>query len=477
MQIAKSIAGFSGPEADDLRKAIGKKDRKRMAALRDRFFEGATASGTGRGVVERLWAVNESAADYSFNKSHAACYALISYRTAWLKANYPAEYMAALISSVMSTKDKVPFFVSRCEDMGIEVLPPDVNESGHDFVVVEGRIRFGLDAVKNVGASAVDALIEARAKDGPFTSIWDFCERVDCRAMNKRGIESLVRCGAFDSLGATRTGMLAVLPQAQAAGQQAQEDAQLGQGSIFDLEEPGGGSPFLAREHPPVPALADDRKALNEMEKETLGLFLSSHPLKEVRAALRAKADCSLAELADRKDQDWVTVGGMITECKRIRTRKGDMMMFATLDDLEGQCEILVFNSAYEQNADKLDVDAIVTVRGKVDHKEKGETKVVVQQVEPFDPTLEEIQLADAEAAQAPVEVRKRLTISVEPEVPAAFLEELTELVRKYPGEHEVMLCVGERRLLLGSEYRVSATVDCRNELAGLPGLATLAAA
>ena len=159
MQIAKEIAGFSGPEADDLRKAIGKKDRARMASMRERFFEGARATSTGDRVIHDLWAANEAAADYSFNKAHAACYALISYRTAWLRANYPAEYMAALISSVMQTKDKVPFFVSRCEEMGIEVLPPDVNESGHDFVVVEGKIRFGLDAVKNVGASAVDAVI------------------------------------------------------------------------------------------------------------------------------------------------------------------------------------------------------------------------------------------------------------------------------------------------------------------------------
>ena len=153
MQIAKAIAGFSGPEADDLRKAIGKKQRERMAALRDRFFEGARGTGTAEAVINELWSVNEAAADYSFNRSHAACYALISYRTAWLKANYPAEYMAALISSVMSTKDKVPFFVAQCEDMGIEVLPPDVNQSGHDFKVVEGNIRFGLDAVKNVGSA------------------------------------------------------------------------------------------------------------------------------------------------------------------------------------------------------------------------------------------------------------------------------------------------------------------------------------
>ncbi|MEJ7718817.1 MAG: DNA polymerase III subunit alpha [Thermoleophilaceae bacterium] len=166
MQIAKMIAGFSGAEADDLRKAIGKKDRARMASLKERFVDGAKGTGTSRDVVEQLWAVNESAADYSFNRSHAACYGLISYRTAWLKANHPAEYMAALISSVMSTKDKVPFFVSRCEEMGIEVLPPDVNVSGHDFVVSGGNIRFGLDAVKNVGSAAVDAVVAAREGGG-----------------------------------------------------------------------------------------------------------------------------------------------------------------------------------------------------------------------------------------------------------------------------------------------------------------------
>src|SRR5207237_3990923 len=153
--------------------------------LKPEFVEGCAASGTSREVTEWLWATNERSADYSFNKAHAACYALIAYRTAWLKAAYPAEYMAALISSVMSTKDKVPFFVSRCEEMGIRVLPPDVNASGHDFVVVEGDIRFGLDAVKNVGFSAVEKILEARDAGGPFTSIWDFCGRVDARTVNK----------------------------------------------------------------------------------------------------------------------------------------------------------------------------------------------------------------------------------------------------------------------------------------------------
>ena len=256
MQIAKSIAGFSGPRADDLRKAIGKKNREAMAKLKPMFVEGCRASGTAEDVVEWLWNVNEKSADYSFNRSHAACYGLIAYRTAWLKANYPAEYMAALISSVMDTKDKVPFFVSQTESMGIAILPPDVNESDHEFMVVDGNIRFGLDAVKGVGHAAVEAIKRARAEGGPFTSLWDFCERVDARAVNKKAIEALIKCGAFGSTGASRQGMLAVLEAAQAAGHKTQLDAQIGQGSIFDLGGlggDGGTGPAFAPAHPPIP--------------------------------------------------------------------------------------------------------------------------------------------------------------------------------------------------------------------------------
>jgi DNA polymerase III subunit alpha len=481
MQIAKAIAGFSGPEADDLRKAIGKKQRERMAALKDRFFEGARATGTAESVIAELWAVNEAAADYSFNLSHAACYALITYRTAWLKANYPAEYMAALISSVMSTKDKVPFFVAKCEDMGIEVLPPDVNQSGHDFKVVDGNIRFGLDAVKGLGYQAVEAIIQAREEEGPFNSVWDFCRRVDCQAVNKKASDSLVKCGAFDSLAGTRTGMMDALPRAQAAGQQAQEDARSGQSSFFDLDG-GGGEDAAAHHDPPIVALSDDRKQLNEWEKDTLGLFLSSHPLKEVRPALRARVDCSLSDLHAKKqdgkwvhpDGEWVTVGGMIAECKRIRTKKGDPMMFATLDDLEGQVELLVFNSAYAANADKVDLDKIVIVRGRVDHKEEGETKLVAQEVEAFEPSAEEVLKAAEAVPQEPVV--QRLTIHVSAGVSEGFLEDLKEVVSHHRGDHELLLAVGERRLLLGPDWRVSADGACRAELAGLTGASRLVA-
>jgi DNA polymerase-3 subunit alpha len=482
MQIAKGIAGFSGPQADDLRKAIGKKDRAKMASMREAFFEGARATGTTEKVIQDLWAINEASADYSFNKSHAACYGLISYRTAWLKANYPAEYMAALISSVMSTKDKVPFFVSRCEEMGIEVLPPDVNESGHDFVVVEGNIRFGLDAVKNVGAAAVDAIISAREAGGAFRSIWDFCERVDCRAVNKKAIESLIKCGALDSTGATRNGMLQILPEAQGSGQKSQQDALLGQGSIFDLEEPApapvggpsggvGPSPFGGPIHPPVPAVPDDRNERGAMEKETLGLFLSSHPLKEVRAALRLRVECSLAELEKKKDGEWVTVGGTITESKKIRTKKGDPMMFATLDDLEGSVEMLVFNSAYASNADKITGDRVLIVRGRVDHKEAGETKLVVQDVEVFEPSREEVEDAKREAAAMAAAPPKRITLHVPAGVSEHFLDELRDVVHHNRGDHELLLCIGERSLLLGNEYKVSASSECRTELAALTGV------
>jgi DNA polymerase-3 subunit alpha len=448
-----------------------------MAKLKDAFVAGARASGTADRVISELWSINESAADYSFNRSHAACYALISYRTAWLRANYPAEYMAALISSVMSTKDKVPFFVSCCEEMGIEVLPPDVNESDHNFVVTNGNIRFGLDAVKNVGSAAVEAIMGAREDGGPIGSLWEFCRRVDSRTVNKKAIEALIKCGAFDSTGATRTGMLSVMEQAQGAGQKFQQDAQLGQASIFDLEEPApggvrggglGGAPEM-----PVPALPDERAQLNAWEKESLGLFLSSHPLKEVRAALRQKADYQISDLKDRKDGDWVTIGGMFTECKKIRTRKGDQMGFATLDDLTGQVEAVLFAKTFGKLGHLLQTDTVVLVRGSVDHKEDG-VKFLVQDIQPFEPTPEEVEAAQA-IANLP-EVPRRVTLDVERDVPAALLDELKDVCRGNPGDHDVVVVVGTTTVRLGDEYRIAPTGSCLAELEGLTGVARRAA-
>jgi DNA polymerase-3 subunit alpha len=498
MQIAKELAGFSGAKADDLRKAIGKKNRAAMAALKGEFVAGCRASGTSAEVIEFLWNTNEKSADYSFNKSHAACYGLIAYRTAWLKANYTAEYMAALISSVMSTKDKVPFFVARCEEMGIEILPPDVNLSDHEFTVVDGNIRFGLDAVKGVGYQAVEAIKRAREEpspahsDGcPFTSLWDFCERVDNRAVNKKAIEALIKCGALGSTGATRKGMLFVLEQAQAAGQKTQQDAQIGQGSIFDLDGSGGsggptttadrsgpGAGLMRPSHSPIPAEEFEQAELLAAEKEAIGLFVSAHPLKPVREAMRARADCPLAALSERRDKDWVTVGGIVTETKRIRTRSGDHMMFATLDDLEGAVEMLVFGKALAEHETVLAVDQVVLVRGRVDHKEAGKTCLVVQSAETFEPTAQEIERAAA-GTSASVRVNgttlapadtKPIHLRVDAtRLPASFIEDLKHLIESHPGPVEMVLEMstrtGLRCLRLGDAYRVAPTPTLHAEL------------
>jgi DNA polymerase-3 subunit alpha len=479
MEIAKQMAGFTPAEADDLRKAIGKKKRELMATMKVKFLEGMTASGTADKVAKDMWSLMEAAADYSFNKSHAACYALISYRTAYLKANYPAEYMAAVISSVMSTKDKVPFFVNRCEEMGIEVLPPDVNSSDHGFVVSEKAIRFGLDAVKNVGHAAVEAILRAR-EDGPVASIWDFCERVDSRAVNKRAIECLIKCGALDSTGASRKGMLEALPAAQSAGQKAQEDAQMGQGSIFDFGEESGAGAHATQAHhrPPIPAGEFERAELLALEKETLGTYLSSHPLTEVRGALRARVDCSLAEIANKQDGSWVTVGGIVTECKKIRTKSGSQMMFATLDDVEGQVEMLVFKADEAESAQVIAPDAIVVVRGRIDHKDRGETKLVVQEAERFEPDAAEIAAAPSapSAPSGPVEVVVEAGLFSD-----ALLEELKAVLEHHKGDAHVHLSIrgaaGETTLLkCGEGYRVRPSGRLQSELDHVLGTAALAA-
>jgi DNA polymerase III subunit alpha len=500
MQISKELAGFSGAKADDLRKAIGKKNRQAMAALKPEFVEGCRTSGTKPELIEFLWNSNEKSADYSFNKSHAACYGLIAYRTAWLKANYTAEYMAALISSVMSTKDKVPFFVARCEDMGIEILPPDVNLSDHEFTVGPGgdseesglgSIRFGLDAVKGVGYQAVEAIKRAREGSPParaFTSIWDFCERVDSRTVNKKAIEALVKCGALGSTGATRKGMLEVLEKAQAKGQQVQQDAQIGQGSIFDLQEdsgvgdaPGGPpvSVFAAPVHPPIPSEEFGQPELLAAEKEAIGLFVSAHPLKPLRDALRARVDCPISALEDRRDKDWVTVGGIITEAKRIRTRNGDHMMFATLDDLGGAVEILVFGKALVEHETALAVDEVVIVKGRVDHKEAGKTCLVVQSVETFAPSAEEVERASSQA-RAAARAATALAQPVKLRIAAADLrestiDELRERLEECRGTAEVIVEIevsdGPARCVrLGDDYRVRHTPTLLAELNAVVG-------
>jgi DNA polymerase III subunit alpha len=456
MEIAKQLAGFSPAEADDLRKAIGKKIRSLMDSLKDKFLEGAAAHDVTPGVARQLWEDMEKAADYSFPKAHAASYALISYRTAWLKANRPCEYMAALISSVMNTKDKVPYYVNACDELGIEVLPPDVNSSATDFAVVGGKIRFGLNAVKGIGDPAARAIIRAREEGGPFASIWDFCERVDPQVANKRSLEALVRCGALDSTGATRQGMLVVLEQALGWGQKQQADRLAGQGSIFDL---GGDEEQRPRHHPVVPAGEFEKNELLRLEKETLGLYVSEHPLHSVRDQLRRKTDCTLAELERRRDGEVVTVGGIVGAVKQLTTKKGEPMVFLRLDDVTGGAETVVFNSVYAQARELCVTDRILVVKGRVDHKQEGETKLIAMEVAPF------------EAIPERREVRLRLDAR---RAHAGVVRELATLLKDFPGEAAVYVDIESdtsfRRLELGAGYRVAPDADFFAEVRHLLG-------
>ena len=386
MEIAKHLAGFSPAEADDLRKAIGKKIHALMASLKQKFLDGCAANGITPSAAKSLWDDMEKAQDYSFNKSHAACYALIAYRTAWLRANHPHQYMAALISSVMNTKDRVPLYVNACDEMGIEVLPPDVNESATDFAVVEGKIRFGLNAVKNVGDAAARAIIAARAEGGPFPSIWDFAERVNAQLLNKRALESLIKCGAFDSIGHTRMGMLdeTVLEQILGCGQRHQADQLLGQSSIFDLASGDVDTP-VKRDYPTISTGEFEKAHLLKLEKETLGLYVSEHPLHAVRDQLRRKTDATLAELERRRDGEIVTVGGIVSAVKQLTTKKGEPMVFLALEDPTGSAEAVVFATAYQTVRELCVADRILVVKGRVDHKQQGETKLIAIELSAFE--------------------------------------------------------------------------------------------
>ncbi|HZQ02412.1 MAG TPA: DNA polymerase III subunit alpha [Gaiellaceae bacterium] len=456
MEIAQQIAGFTLPEADDLRRAIGKKDHKLMASLKDKFIEGCIANDTTEAVARQLWDDMEKAQDYSFNKSHAACYALISYRTAYLRAHYPCEYMAALISSVMNTKDRVPFYVNACHELGLEVLPPDVNESDVDFAVVDGKIRFGLNAVKGVGEIACRTIIRAREEGGPFESIWDFTERVDPSVVNKRALESLVKCGAFDYSGAPRRGMLAVIEQAlEAANERARMRDQV---SIFDLDD----QPSRGGYYPPFPPGEFEKSELLRLEKETLGLYVSEHPLSSIRGELRAKTDATIAELERRRDGETVTVGGIVSEVKHLTTKRGEPMAFMRLDDITGGIECVVFNSTYAAAAELCVADRILIVRGRVDQKE-GETKLIASDVSAFEsvPIRREVRLRiDARAARA------------------GIIRELAAVIRDFPGESPVYVdCVtssGSQVLALGPGYRVQPVPDFYAEVRALLGESAL---
>jgi DNA polymerase-3 subunit alpha len=456
MRIAREMAGFSITEADDLRKAIGKKIRSLMDSLKDRFMEGTAEHGVTPLAAKQLWEDVEKAADYSFPKAHAACYALIAYQTAWLRKNHPCEYMAALISSVMSTKDRVPIYVNACHELGIEVLPPDVNESMTDFAVVGGKIRFGLNAVKGVGEGAANAIIAER-ENGPYESIWDFAERVDQSASNKRVLEALVKCGALPG---SRMGMLQVLEQAVGWGQKQQADRLAGQGSIFDLAPITGveDSAAQAKQHPAVPTEEFEKGDLLKMEKEVLGLYVSEHPLQGIRDQLRRKADCTVGELERRRDGEVITIGGIVSSLRHMTTKRGDAMVFLRVEDVTGAVETVVFNTIYEKARELCTTDRILIVKGRIDRKE-GETKLVALELSAFESVPEKR------------EVRLKIDAT---KAAAGTIQELRRLIEDFPGESPVYADLttsqGPKILAFGPNYKVAPAPDFYAEVKMLLG-------
>jgi DNA polymerase-3 subunit alpha len=451
MRIARELAGFSITEADDLRKAIGKKIRALMDSLKDRFMEGTAEHNVTPAAAKQLWEDVEKAADYSFPKAHAACYALIAYQTAWLRQKHPCEYMAALISSVMSTKDRVPIYVNACHELGIEVLPPDVNESMTDFAVVGGKIRFGLNAVKGVGEGAANAIIAERA-NGPYESIWDFAERVDQSASNKRVLEALVKCGALPG---SRMGMLQVLEQAVGWGQKQQADRLAGQGSIFDLGPVEDEKP---KHHPPVPAEEFEKGDLLKMEKEVLGLYVSEHPLQGIRDQLRRKADCTVGELERRRDGEVITIGGIVSSLRHMTTKRGDAMVFLRIEDVTGGIETVVFNTIYDKARELCTTDRILIVKGRIDRKE-GETKLVALELSAFESVPEKR------------EVRLKIDAT---KAAAGTIQELRRLIEDFPGESPVYADLttsqGKKILAFGPNYKVAPAPDFYAEVKMLLG-------
>ncbi|MFC1798436.1 DNA polymerase III subunit alpha [Thermodesulfobacteriota bacterium] len=366
MKIAGELAKYSMAEADDLRKAMGKKIPAIMAKHSLRFVRGAKENGIPAEKVKQIFDLMEKFGGYGFNKSHSAAYALIAYQTAYLKTHYPVEFMAALLSSEMHSSDSVVKYNAECRRHQIPVLPPDINESAKEFAVNDQRIRFGLVAVKNVGEGAIESIVEAR-KEEKFSSLFEFCERVDLRKVNKRVVESLIKCGAFDSTGAYRSQMMASLEDALEYGQRVQKERLDPQMGLFNM----GDEDTTVTNYPPLAQIGEwDEKQRLTFEKESLGFYITGHPLSRYEDILEKFTNANTSSLKDRADGETIRIGGHIRSIKTIKTKKGDLMAFVALEDLDGSVEMTVFPKLYRLVYELLVEDTPILIQGQVQRDE-----------------------------------------------------------------------------------------------------------
>ncbi|MDL1985343.1 MAG: DNA polymerase III subunit alpha [Deltaproteobacteria bacterium] len=379
MRIAASVADYSMSDADDLRKAMGKKKPAIMARQRLRFTKGAKERGIQSQKAKTLFDLIEKFGGYGFNKSHSAAYALIAYQTAFLKAHFPVEFMASLLTGEIHSIDGVVKYIAECRHHGIEVLPPDINESDKEFTVIGSKIRFGLVAVKNVGEGAIEVIIDDR-KEGRFSSLFDFCERVDLKKANKRVIESLIKCGAFDFTGANRSQMVASLENAIDYGQRVQKEKADPQMGLFDIG--------AAKQNINLPQMSGidewDEKQLLTFEKEALGFYITGHPLTKFDDLLDKFTNANTISLKEKNDGEIVRIGGIIINIKTIKTKKGDLMAFVTLEDQHRTVEIIIFSLVYAAVHELLVEDNTVIIQGRV-KRDENSVKILADTVVPIE--------------------------------------------------------------------------------------------
>lgn len=375
-QVAHAVGGFSLGEADLMRRAMARKKTDQMETFHDKFSAGGKEKNTPAAMVERIWNMMEKFAEYGFNKSHSAAYAVVAYQTAWLKAKYPPAFMAALMTMDKGESTKIMAKIAECRDLEIEVLPPDVNESYRDFSVTKnGKIRFGLSAVKNVGEGAVNSVIEARKDEGPFKGIFDFAKRVDSRKINRRVVESLVKCGAFDSIEENRAALLEAVEPAMELAAREQADREAGQTSMFGVLEQSGGNDG----EPALPAVAPWTNDENmRYEKEALGFFITGHPLEQHRRLIERYTNCDAERLRDRSNPDEVRIAAVISSLDKKTTRTGRTMATGIAEDHLAQYKITVFSETLEKSREVLeDLEQPVLLFGKVDVRDGGNGLIV----------------------------------------------------------------------------------------------------
>ena len=417
MMVAQEIAGYSMADADELRRAMGKKIKSVMVAEEEKFVTGTIDQGFPEETGREIFKLIEHFAGYGFNRSHSAGYGLLAYQTAYLKAHHPAEYLAALLTATKTNKDRTAVYLNECRRMGIEVLVPDINESESDFTVHDGRIRFGLSAVRNVGEGAVEKIIEAR-QDQPLKSFMDFVNRVDTAVLNKRSIESLIKAGAFDGSGDTRKGLTLVHEQILDATLERRRNEEMGQYSLF-----AGDDDSVEETNIEVPDLAWPQKTRLAFEKEMLGLYVSDHPLLSLGAALAAATSTSIAELGDLSDRSSLSVGGIVGSITRRWTKKGDPMLFFQLEDLEGSVECIAFPKTVHDYGPLIVEDAVLVISGHLDHR-GDDVKVVARE-------LKELEIRDDSTI--------RLTIPAGRLTPET-VNSLKTILKNHPGSASVYL-------------------------------------